>query len=53
VLPTFAVIPSFPAMMALGGVMDVNPALVLHGEQRIELHGHDPDERQAHDHARR
>src|SRR5437870_4309511 len=39
VLPTFAVIPSFPAMMALGGVMDVNPALVLHGEQRIELHG--------------
>jgi len=38
VLPTFAVVPSFPAMMGLGGAMDVNPALVLHGEQRIELH---------------
>jgi len=38
VLPTFAVIPSFPAMMNLGGAMDVNPAMVLHGEQRIELH---------------
>jgi acyl dehydratase len=36
-LPTFAVIPSFPAMMNLGGAMDVNPAMVLHGEQRIEL----------------
>jgi acyl dehydratase len=39
VLPTFAVIPSFPAMLNLGGAMDVNPAMVLHGEQRIELHG--------------
>jgi acyl dehydratase len=38
VLPTFAVIPSFPAMMNLGGAMQVNPAMVLHGEQRIELH---------------
>jgi acyl dehydratase len=37
VLPTFAVIPSFPAMLNLGGAMEVNPALVLHGEQRIEL----------------
>src|SRR5207244_8664942 len=37
-LPTFAVVPSFPAMMGLGSAMDVNPALVLHGEQRIELH---------------
>src|SRR5215472_9212792 len=37
VLPTFAVIPSFPAMLNLGGAMQVNPALVLHGEQRIEL----------------
>src|SRR2546427_5626109 len=25
-------------MMGLGSAMDVNPALVLHGEQRIELH---------------
>src|SRR5262245_33024453 len=38
VLPTFAVIPAFPAMLNLGGAMQVNPALVLHGEQRIELH---------------
>jgi acyl dehydratase len=39
VLPTFAVIPAFPAMMNLGGAMDVNPAMVLHGEQRIALEG--------------
>jgi acyl dehydratase len=38
VLPTFAVIPAFPAMLNLGGAMDVNPAMVLHGEQGIELH---------------
>ncbi len=38
VLPTFAVIPAFPAMMNLGGAMQVNPAMVLHGEQRVELH---------------
>ena len=37
VLPTFAVIPSFPAMLNLGGAMDVNPAMVLHGEQAVEL----------------
>src|ERR1051325_4708179 len=38
VLPTFAVIPAFPAMMNLGNVMsDVNPAMVLHGEQSINL----------------
>src|SRR5215469_4458576 len=44
VLPTFAVIPSFPAMLNLGGAMEVNPALVLHGEQRIELHAPIPTE---------
>lgn len=37
VLPTFAVIASFPAMMNLGGAMRVNPAMVLHGEQAIAL----------------
>ncbi len=42
VLPTFAVIPSFPAMLNLGGAMDVNPAMVLHGEQAIELLGEIP-----------
>jgi acyl dehydratase len=39
VLPTFAVIPAFPAMLNLGGAMQVNPAMVLHGEQAIELSG--------------
>ncbi len=42
VLPTFAVIPAFPAMLNLGGAMEVNPMMVLHGEQRIELHGEIP-----------
>ena len=37
VLPTFAVIPAFPALFAMGGATDVNPMMVLHGEQRIEL----------------
>jgi len=37
VLPTFAVIASFPAMMLLGGVLRVNPVMVLHGEQAIAL----------------
>src|SRR5215470_101332 len=37
VLPTFAVVPAFPAMLNLGGAMQVNPAMVLHGEQSIEL----------------
>jgi acyl dehydratase len=39
VLPTFAVIPAFPAMLNLGGAMQVNPVMVLHGEQGIELMG--------------
>jgi acyl dehydratase len=38
VLPTFAVIPAFPALFAMGSAMDVNPMMVLHGEQRIELY---------------
>jgi acyl dehydratase len=44
VLPTFAVIPAFPAMLNLGGAMQVNPAMVLHGEQSIELTGPIPIE---------
>jgi acyl dehydratase len=44
VLPTFAVIPAFPAMLNLGGAMQVNPAMVLHGEQAIELTGPIPTE---------
>jgi len=37
VLPTFAVIPAFSVMMSIGQVLEFNPAMVLHGEQRIEL----------------
>ncbi len=37
VLPTFAVVPSFPALMSLGTVIEFNPVMLLHGEQRIEL----------------
>ena len=37
VLPTFGVVPAFPALFAMGSVMAVNPMMVLHGEQRIEL----------------
>jgi acyl dehydratase len=44
VLPTFAVIPAFPAMLNLGGAMQVNPMMILHGEQRIELHAPIPAE---------
>src|SRR5262249_25341167 len=37
--PTFAVIPAFPAMFAMATGVQVNPVMVLHGEQRIELSG--------------
>lgn len=42
VLPTFGVIAAFPAMFSLGPVMQVNPMMVLHGEQRIELYARIP-----------
>jgi acyl dehydratase len=38
VLPTFAVIPGFPAMMGLAASVEINPVMLLHGEQRITLH---------------
>ena len=38
VLPTFAVIPGFPAMMGLASTVEINPVMLLHGEQRIKLH---------------
>ena len=38
VLPTFAVIPGFPAMMGLMSAVEINPVMLLHGEQRIKLH---------------
>ena len=40
VLPTFGVIPPFPALMALVGMegVDINLAMLLHGEQYLELY---------------
>lgn len=38
VLPTFAVVPAFPALGGIGSVITFNPMLLLHGEQRIEIH---------------
>ena len=38
VLPTYAVVPCFPAMAAAIGKVDVNPMMILHGEQGITLH---------------
>lgn len=37
VLPTFAVVPAFPALAGMVGVLQFNPVMLLHGEQRIEL----------------
>jgi len=39
VLPTFGVIPAFPALTGIGSVLEFNPMMLLHGEQRIELRG--------------
>lgn len=40
VLPTFAVVPAFGALAALFRVdgIDINPMMVLHGEQTVTLH---------------
>jgi acyl dehydratase len=40
VLPSFAVVPAFPFVGAIGRVpgLTINVALVLHGEQDVELH---------------
>ncbi len=35
VLPTFGVVPAFPALMGLGNLITFNPIMLLHGEQRI------------------
>jgi len=42
VLPTFGVIPPFPALVSLLGVegFEVNPLMLLHGEQFIEVRKH-------------
>jgi acyl dehydratase len=38
VLPTFAVVPSFTAMINVAGDLGANPMMILHGEQKIVLH---------------
>lgn len=40
VLPSFATIPTFPAMMNVLNIdgLDVNPAMILHGSQAFEIH---------------
>jgi acyl dehydratase len=38
VLPTFAVVPSFTAMLNVAGRLGANMAMVVHGEQTIRLH---------------
>jgi acyl dehydratase len=37
-LPTFAVIPAFPAMMGLSANVEINLVMVLHGEQGFRIH---------------
>jgi acyl dehydratase len=38
VLPTFAVVPSFGAMISVVGDLGANPMMILHGEQKISTH---------------
>jgi len=37
-IPTFAVIPAFPAMMGLSAAVEINLVMVLHGEQGFRIH---------------
>jgi len=37
VMPTFAVVPAFGILVASIGVAGVNPMMIVHGEQRIEI----------------
>jgi acyl dehydratase len=37
VIPTFAVIPAFPALMGLSGGVEINPVMILHGEQSFRI----------------
>jgi acyl dehydratase len=38
VLPTFAVVPSFSALLAVSSNLGANPMMILHGEQKVLLH---------------
>lgn len=44
VLPTFAVVPSFPTSTMAMAETGANPMMVVHGEQGVTLHGPIPDE---------
>jgi acyl dehydratase len=37
VIPTFAVIPAFPALMGMSSAVEVNPVMILHGEQSFTI----------------
>ncbi len=37
-IPSFAVIPAFPAMMGLTAAVEINLVMVLHGEQSFTIH---------------
>ena len=37
-IPTFAVIPAFPALMGLSSAVEINPVMILHGEQGFRIH---------------
>jgi 3-hydroxyacyl-CoA dehydrogenase/3a,7a,12a-trihydroxy-5b-cholest-24-enoyl-CoA hydratase len=37
VIPTFGVVPAFPALASLVSVGKLNPVMLLHGEQRLEV----------------
>ncbi|MCH7483899.1 MAG: MaoC family dehydratase N-terminal domain-containing protein [Chloroflexi bacterium] len=37
VIPTFAVIPAFPALMGLAQNVEINPVMLLHGEQGFRI----------------
>jgi acyl dehydratase len=36
-IPTFAVIPAFPALMGLSAAVEINPVMLLHGEQAFRI----------------
>ncbi len=36
-IPTFAVIPAFPALMGLSSAVEINPVMILHGEQAFKI----------------
>ena len=38
VLPTFAVVPSFTALVSITGQLRANPMMILHGEQKVIQH---------------